>query len=301
MDISEVDENTAMDALSGEPALASQNTCIPLHSGKLENEPDNLVQGSSFKKKLLCLLCALFLLAASMAVYVYISQHHVEGYAPDCACEPGTFVYFGNYAQNSDKPEPIEWMVLENNGENALLFAVYAVECLPFNDELADISWEQCALRRWLGDVFYYKAFSEEERALIVNSVNPNIKLIFPSEVECVSNDIVPKTVTLTPNRVSLEKMDDSTHDKVFCLSESEIHKYFITDESRAVKIPKRMSNARNYRGFSWYWLRTRGAHDKKAVSVRSNGTVNTNGSFVNVSDIVVRPALRIKLKKSTG
>lgn len=270
--------------------------------GKYEAERRNsLILERKQKIKRGYLLLMLLFLAASLSAYAYASRHQVAGYAPECPCKPGTFVYFGNYPQTSDMPEPIEWMVLENNGENALLFAVYAVECLPFNDELADISWEQCALRRWMAEYFYNKAFSEEEKALIVNSVNPNIKLIFSSEAESADSDIVPKTVTLTPNRESLEKMDASTHDKVFCLSESEIHKYFLTDESRAVKIPKRMSNARDYRGFSWYWLRTRGVHDKKAVSVRSDGSVNTNGSYVNVSDIVVRPAIRISLKKKIG
>lgn len=293
MSISDVEEQNE---LKGDDNSSSCGT-----SGKSEAEISSLPQENIFKQKFVYLVLAVLVLAASLTVYSYASKHRVEGYAPDCACKPGTVVYFGNYPQKSNKPEPIEWMVLDNNGENALLFAVYAVECLPFNDELADISWEQCALRRWLGEVFYNKAFSEEEKVLIVNSVNPNIKLIFPSEMESANSDIVPKTVTLTPNRESLEKMDDSTHDKVFCLSESEIHKYFMTDESRAVKIPKRMSNARDYRGFSWYWLRTRGAHDKKAVSVRSDGSVNTNGSYVNVSDIVVRPALRISLKKKAG
>ncbi len=249
------------------------------------------------KKKLRLLLVFTLLLAVTLSVLFHVRKDRVAGYAPDCALTPGMHVFFGNYPLNSDNPEPIEWIVLDNDGETALLLAVYAIECLPFNDELADVSWEQCALRQWLGEAFYMKAFSEKERMLIANSVNPNIKIAYSSESDKSENVVVPRTVTLTPNRESFEKMDGSTHDKVFCLSESDINNYFSSDKERMVKIPNRMSMARNYRGFSWYWLRTRGLQEKKTVSVRSDGSINTKGSYVNVSDIVVRPAIRIVVK----
>ena len=54
----------------------------------------------------------------------------------------GQYVKFGRYPQNDgDTLEPIEWLVLENNGDSALLLSRYALDCQQFHHDDYCVSW----------------------------------------------------------------------------------------------------------------------------------------------------------------
>jgi len=77
-------------------------------------------------------------------------------------------VIFGHYEQDgkrSNGPEPIEWIVLNKNGNNLTLISKYGLDCKPYNTESKGNTWDKCSLRVWLNGTFLQSAFTSAERA----------------------------------------------------------------------------------------------------------------------------------------
>ncbi len=84
-----------------------------------------------------------------------------------------TFTY-GLYEQdNSDSngKEPIEWIVLERNGNRIFAVSKYVIECRPYHSLDAAVTWETSELRAWLNDEFYNAAFSNNEKRTIAYTI----------------------------------------------------------------------------------------------------------------------------------
>ncbi len=80
------------------------------------------------------------------------------------------YIVFGAYEQDGDEsngPEPIEWEILEENGNGIFLVSRYVLDYQPYNREDTNVTWENCTLRGWLNDEFLNKAFTEREQARI--------------------------------------------------------------------------------------------------------------------------------------
>ncbi len=106
------------------------------------------------------------------------------------SAKPGNEFQFGAYEQDnnlSDGAEPIEWVVLANEGDRILVLSKYVLVGEPDeirneeiqNDKLpgadstyhnAQVTWEVSAERKWLNSIFYQEAFSDEERNCILQS-----------------------------------------------------------------------------------------------------------------------------------
>ena len=196
----------------------------------------------------------------------------------------GNSITFGNYPQTKagNDNTPIEWLVLENDGETALLISRYALDCKPYNRKNEGTTWEKCTLRGWLNNEFFDKAFSAEEKQSILQSD--------------VSADKNPGFSTNPGN---------ATKDSVFLLSVVEANKYFESDDARkcaptdyaiqqgahtidSYKVEGRMA--------CWWWLRSPGAGTNHAVPVPLDGDVNLCSNFVDRSDRAVRPCVRVRL-----
>ncbi len=127
------------------------------------------------------------------------------------AASIGDVITFGEYEQDNDLSngkEPIEWIVLDVDGDKALITSKYVLDCVDYNDnslnKLQEITWESCSLRKWLNEDFYYTAFSREDQIKIVETLNTNDGNIYYDTEGC-----------------------SDTWDKVFLLSIEEIKKYF--------------------------------------------------------------------------
>ena len=129
---------------------------------------------------------------------------------------PGSYVTFGKYEQDNNLrngQEPIEWLVLENDGESLLVLSKYVLDSQiyykawdPVERKMYPTTWEQCDLRAWLNSTFYNTAFNAGEQMWI--------------ETTLVDNSLPEnwwKTVT----------GGNDTYDKVFILSYEESMKYF--------------------------------------------------------------------------
>ena len=193
-------------------------------------------------------------------------------------------IKFGSYPQNDvngKTKEPIEWIVLEKDGNKALLLSKYILDNKCFNDEWSvNKTWETSQLRSWLNDTFYRTAFSKDEQKKILSTTIIN------------SNNIDFKT-----------SCGNNTNDKVFLLSIDEVRKYFGSGVKE--KFGYRLNDAvvtqgtkysgivdkNNSFGNNYYWLRSMGIDQFAASFIAPNGYLATHGHYLTYG-CGVRPAL---------
>lgn len=90
-------------------------------------------------------------------------------------CQIGDIVEFGSYPYLADgTKEPIRWLVLKVDGNKALLISCDILDAVQYHNKWEEITWENCALRKWLNDNFYNAAFSSSEKNQIVKVTNDN-------------------------------------------------------------------------------------------------------------------------------
>jgi len=194
----------------------------------------------------------------------------------------GTVITFGHFEQDNNTTngtEDIEWVVIKSENDKALMLSKYALEVLPYNNELESVSWESCSLRSWLNKDFINLAFTEEE-----------------------SKAIITTTVNNTASHGNSEwKIDggNNTKDKVFLLSYTEAYEYFINATRRCEPSlycrDREAFTGMNFPGeYCSWWLRSPGKSLKGASIVGIDG-VMTSG-YVNSSNQSVRPAVWVDL-----
>lgn len=128
----------------------------------------------------------------------------------------GDTIFFGEYEQSNSGKEKIEWIVLDKKNNKTLLISKKAIECIKYNKNSKGTnngswkySWENSDIRKWLNGDFFNKAFSNDEKELILECENENNY----SEVEDVFSEYVL--------------------DYVFCLNKKEVLKYLKSDSDR--------------------------------------------------------------------
>ena len=219
--------------------------------------------GDGMVKKILCNAIIIFSLVIGVA---WADDTHVVG----------NTVQLGRYEQDNDFSnglEPIDWIVLRNDGTYVLLISKYALDCLPYNEDYTSATWETCTLRKWLNEDFLNTAFNMEEQQLL-------------------------KTVTITAeaNPRFTTSPGNDTLDKVFLLSISEANDLFYRAKARQCR-PTNYAMNRGARldsntGNGWWWLRSPGFTGSIAAGVDVNGYVDDVGFFVYNTFNIVRPAI---------
>ena len=209
------------------------------------------------------------------------------------AAKQDTYVTFGHYPQTAEGNDStaIEWVVLQKEGNKALLISRYGLDAQPYNAEYTDATWETCTLRTWLNSTFKNKAFTAEEQ-----------KAILTTTVDNSSSQGYSGWSTSGGN---------NTKDQIFLLSYVGANKYFdVTysdnDNTKARVKPtayaeKQSTDANNSNmtaddsSTGWWWLRSPGEDQRSAACVDTDGSLN----YSNVNDDTgcVRPALWVNLE----
>lgn len=232
-------------------------------------------------KKLLCILIVIFLLSSASA-------------EQPSTPEIGSIVTFGHYEQDNNPdngPEPIEWIVLDVQDGKALLISKYGLDVKPYNEKLADVTWETCTLRTWLNGDFLLSAFSTEERPAILTTA-----------VDNSSSQGYSGWSTSGGN---------NTQDQIFLLSYAEANKYFnvtLTDSNNtnarmtptAYAIKNGAYTNSDYKtadnaAAGWCWLRSPGDYQRNASGVYIDGTLSPHN--VRNESVCVRPAFWMNLE----
>lgn len=197
----------------------------------------------------------------------------------------GDYVTFGKYEQDNNTEndmEDIEWLVLDIQGDKALLISKYGLDCKPYNEDLMFVTWETCTLRKWLNNEFINNAFDMSER-----------------------NKILTSEVTAKDN----ERYGTDAGDKIFLLSINEVDEYFASDDERKCSatdyaIGKGAYTSDSYttggRATCWWWLRSLGYDSSDsydhAAYVKYDGTVDVRGIPMIGCSSTIRPALWVNL-----
>lgn len=173
----------------------------------------------------------------------------------------GASLKFGSYAEKmyGDKT-PIEWIVLANEKNRALLISRYNLCNRHYNDEDTDITWENCSLRKWLNSEFINNAFNDNEKQKIQTVVLQN------------SNNLAFGT-----------KGGSSTSDRLFLLSIDEARRYFVADNKRKLE-------------YAMWWLRSPGISQGCASIINRNGGIEPGGADAFRASYGVRPAMWVEL-----
>ena len=225
------------------------------------------------------------------------------------------YVTFGRYEQDGDLSngeEPIEWKVLDVNEDSALLISKYVLVYKPYEETGGPITWENCTLRRWMNDEFYDEAFSDKDKNFITD---------YPA----INDD----------NYYSGADGGADTRDKVFCLSLSEIIKYYNSgrwpDNDEYVCKSGLLGKPTAYAKTKWYedhdgeynapgvvitgtpdlfsdkyaswWLRTAGSFNDMTCGITWEGGVGAQwfDNSVGLNYIGVRPCICIILGRENS
>ena len=159
---------------------------------------------------------------------------------------------FGSYEQDGDSSngkEPIEWLVLDRDGDRVLLISKYALDYqsfMPFYEPVTEpYTWESCSLRRWLNGTFLNAAFSADEQQRLLTT-----------------------TVITSPGSLHRENGPVTTEDRVFLLSNTEVYAYFASEAATAAEYTAYALSENPWPGSAAtpgpadWWLRTTDGYD---------------------------------------
>ena len=231
------------------------------------------------------------LVASFLALLMLIGfpQSMLAESADETLLTPGATVYFGQYEQDNkaeNGKEPIAWIVLDRIEDQALLISKYALDCLPFHETQADVSWEESAIRTWLNGEFYNNAFAESEKPAIVSAA--------------VSNAAEDGYADYSPADHA------ATVDNIFLLSYREATRYFPEqNDLKATGTEYARSRGARFGGFTSigigetdWWLRSAGRASYDAAFVNVYGNIDTKNVKTSQG---IRPALWMDLTANTS
>ncbi|MBR5085020.1 MAG: hypothetical protein IKX33_10520 [Prevotella sp.] len=190
---------------------------------------------------------------------------------------------------------PIKWRILKISGTKAVLLADRMPDTCPFHDKDEDVNWSGSHLRQWLNKEFFNRAFSETEREAI--------------ELTNVEN---------SPNAQYGTYCGPDTQDYVFILSNNEVFASPLASDygfyaGSGIDDPARRfrstlyakcrgawwSSVMNYRGNSFWFMRTNGYTPSSITYVCDFGYLYNQGTAVTCDDAAVLPAISIDLTKA--
>ncbi len=197
----------------------------------------------------------------------------------------GLIIPFGGY----------HWRILDIKDNAALIITEYIIEQRPYHDVYTDITWADCSLRKYLNSDFY-KKFTTSDQSKIIPVTNKNLD-----------------------NQWYQTKGGVDTQDYIFLLSLEEVVCQYFGDSSLKLYHPgkkqrywferkdennsKRIAKLESEDWSNWWWLRSPGRVNVKAVYIHGDGNIGIQGNNIlkgNISDGRcvggVRPALWMKL-----
>ncbi len=198
----------------------------------------------------------------------------------------GGFMMFGDH----------HWRILDIRDNAALLITEHIIDQRPYHDAYTEITWADCALRRYLNGAFLDQ-FSDADQSRIMRVFNKN-----------------------PDNHWYGTKGGADTWDSVFLLSIEDVVCRYFGDSSAKLFNPKKnqrywfeRKDANNSKRIArladetawnwWWWLRSPGRVGVKAVYVHGDGNIGIQGNNILIGNLSdgrctggVRPAMWVRL-----
>ncbi len=154
--------------------------------------------------------------------------------------EDNTYQKKNGYSLNTVywfKYEPIKWRVLEVNGKEAFVACDKLIDSQDYN-HTDNNNYANSSIRKWLNTEFYNTAFSEAEKAKILQSVVDN-------SLASTCDD-------------SNEYVCDNTSDNIFLLSKNEVtNAAYFKDSQARQKRPTDYAQCQGAYSRGWWWIRS--------------------------------------------
>jgi len=175
--------------------------------------------------------------------------------------------------------EPLKWEILYEEDSRLLLFCDSIIYSMRYSDSRVHVrhinneivykgNWEYSEIRHWLNNEFYQKAFSEEQRKMIVPTLNCNGKSSFvDNEYTRIQKDTIDNVFIFGFDDLVKKEYGFSTSPKTYS-KRSRI----VTDYGRATGAWISPD------GYGWYWLRSAVNYAGRAGRCASTGTFTEKG-----------------------
>ena len=198
----------------------------------------------------------------------------------------GNKISFGGY----------DWRVLDIQNNTALIITECIIEQRAYHDAYQDITWADCSLRKYLNGEFYGK-FNATDKSRIISVLNKNPdNQWYGSKGGADTQDSV---FLLSIEEVVCQYFGDSSS-KLQNRGKNQRYWFERKDENNSKRIAKLEANKGS---IWWWWLRSPGRVNVKAVYIHGDGNIGIQGNNIlkgNISDGKctggVRPALWLKL-----
>lgn len=198
----------------------------------------------------------------------------------------GDKIYFGDYI----------WRVLSIQNDRALIITEYIIEQRPYHDAYVAITWADSSLRNYLNGEFYNR-FSNEDKSRICPVINTNYdNQWYGTEGGADTSD---KIFLLSMEEAVCQYFGDSSA-KLFNPRKNQRYWFERKDENNGKRIAKLADNTEQ---IWWWWLRTPGRVNVKAVYIHGDGNIGIQGNNILKGNLAdgkctggVRPALWLKL-----
>ena len=188
--------------------------------------------------------------------------------------------YLGEFEQDNVRfngPEALEWVVLKQVDGKTLVTTKYNIDSRHASEEKGAVTWENCTLRTWMNDEFYNSAFSDEEKAAILEETIDN------------SDD----------NFWTNADSGEGTTDRVFAISYAEyidiLEETLCDFRFFAAKPTKYCHAAGADTGAfetSIYWMRTSGKDERNFMVMDREGFARFIGWDAGHGHVCVRPCM---------
>jgi hypothetical protein len=193
-----------------------------------------------------------------------------------------------------------DWCVLDIQNNTALIITENIIETRSYHDRYVDITWADCALRKYLNAEFY-NSFATDEKPRIIPVINKNLDNQWYGTKG--GKDTQDSIFLLSLDEAVCKYFGDSST-KLY--NRNEKHKYWFQskDENNSKRVAASNGLTNYYKSpYNSYWLRSPGRINKKAVYIKSTGCVGIQGNNVLENNISepdyfggVRPALWLRI-----
>lgn len=222
--------------------------------------------------KRLCCICVILLLSLNGLALA----------EPMPLPQVGDTIIMGSYEQDNimeNGKEPLEWIVLDVQGNSAMLLSKYCIDTVIFYPERVPMYWGKSDLRAWMNGDFLKETFTPEEQAHILTTI--------------VEND----------NPHGMKGAGDDTLDKIYLLSKAETL-HFFPEMADRVAYPTEYAKSKGCTvspetGSCRWWTRTSGARKMDICGMRLDGRISSYGmQDVDWPTNTMRPVMWVQCAK---